>query len=188
LDSALVLALASAIFYAAGYLERLSDASFFRLPYSLMPKEDPEELIVNGFLLFLIICLVGSLIIALVILIYKLALKLMPDKMHEDTVVSLKKRFKQHKIFYTYLILLIVATLYWDFCAHPPVQHKNYMDGVLPSVLELQVKEPTKLTPGDWRFFSMRDGWIVLKRANTSQFMMLKADNVLKLALSIPER
>ena len=174
LDSAFVIAILSAVCYVLGHMALVRTAIRTGLPRHLLL--DPSlhtKITIGGYYLLLILA------ISLFIWAFSsLICKLLPQRWIHTKKEYLKNRYLKHTIFYNLLALLILMTLFSMLPLYAPIENRSYREDVMPYVTELNLHDNLKVQGKDLRFVCKRDGFIVLKRYDQQDYIILNSDDV----------
>lgn len=179
LDSAFIIAIVSAICYVLGYMAQIRAAISIGLPGHLL--HDPSlhgTITLGGYYLLLIFA------ISLFLWVFvALVSKLLPRKWVSATKDYLKNRYLKHPVFYKLLAVLILTTLFCMLSLYAPIEARSYREDVMPYVKELKLHDNLKIQGKNLRFVCRKDGFIVLKRCNQQDYIILNSDDVKLLIL-----
>lgn len=192
LDSALILAMFSAVCYVMGNAARLGTARRLGLPLFLMPEVGPETLILVGGRYLVLFGAVGLLLyFAWVLLGRRIPLV----KATMDPVWSgIGKRAHQHPRAYLLLACLASATIFYSVPLLAPLGPRlaggpaTFGGGPSSEVVALSLKEPDAAFAGrSFRYLWQHAGMVVLQDKESDELVVIREDEIRLMILSRPE-
>ncbi len=176
LDSALMIAFATAVCYVLGFLAHMRTGWALGIPWHLLPDLPLQQTLVIGGIYLLMY-------LAVALFLYFLYLLLEPRVARIQVVRRyFENRFTNHRIGFSIFIAVIGSTillavpLYFDISSwgRGILQTKNP-----PKVIELNTRNnAAPEDPTSWQFISRKDGLIILKNKCTKRFTLINEDDI----------
>lgn len=173
-DSALVLAIVSAVCYVVGFLVDLRDARALGLPRHLLPEYSIQAQVLSGGVALLSL----AAILLLVFLGAHLLGKLLPDQFKDRFHNSVVSAIAKHPRIYTFIgVILLASALVILPLRFVPVR-PSYVDAALPRVQNIHPQPKTWDGDEETLYLCTRGEFIILKRKGKRSFVVLKTDSV----------
>jgi len=179
LDSAFVIAILSAICYVLGYMAEVHRAISIGLPLHLLNDPTLQTIITIGGYYLLLILAISLFLWAFVMLVSKL----LPSKWITTIKEYLENRYLKHPVFYKLLAVLVLTTLFCMLPLYAPIEARAYREDVMPYVKDLKLDDNLKVQGTNLRYVSKKNGFIVLKRCDQQDYIILNSDDVKLLIL-----
>jgi hypothetical protein len=179
LDSAFAIAFLSAICYVLGYMALVRRAIRTGLPGHLLHDPSIHTTITIGGYYLLLILAISLFSWAFVMF----ASKLLPRRWVITIKEYVKNRYLKHTVFYKLLAVLILMTLFCMLPLYAPIEARSYREDVMPYVKELKLHDNLKVQNKNLHFVCKRDGFIVLKRHDQQDYVILNSEDVRLLIL-----
>lgn len=173
-DSALVVAVVSAVCYVVGFLVDLRDARALGLPRHLLPEYSIQAQVLSGGIALLSIAAILLLVFLMALLLRRLLPVQFTNRIHEPVVSAIAK----HPRIYCVIGLILLASALVILPLRIIPVRPSYIDAALPRVQSI------KPTPKNWDqneetlYLCTRGEFIILKRKGKRSFMVLKRDAV----------
>jgi hypothetical protein len=189
LDSALILAVFSAICYVMGHAAQLRAARQLGLPLSLMPSIGPETFILVGGRYLILFGALGLLLYFLWIRVGR-RIRIINAKL-DPVWLGIESRAKKHPYVYLLLICLASATVFYSLPVLLPLTPRSvggpatFDPNVYSEVVELRLKEPElNLEERSFRYLWPHQDMVVLQDKGSSEFVLIKEDEIRLIILS----
>lgn len=179
-DSALVLAMISAVCYVAGFLIELRDAYALGLPPHLLPESSIQSIVLSGGVHLFFATMVALLFVLMGFLVATRLPQIVRHRIaHRATTV-----FDSHpKICVAVGLVILGSGLIIIPSRFVPMRF-SYTDEAMPRVISIHPQLPETSSNDNLLYLSTRDGLIILKRSGRKSFVILKKDEVKRIEIA----
>ena len=184
LDSALFIAVITAVCYVLGFLAHMRTGWTYGIPWHLLPDPPLHQTLVFGGIYLLIYAAIGLFVILLYLYLERRIARIKVVRTYFED------RFAKHRFVFSTFLVVISSTILFlvPLYLESPFGRGILQSKTLPKVIELKAtNNAAPKDPTSWHYISHKDGLIILGNTSEKRYALINEDEVQSLVIEIPK-